>query len=251
LQEVGGVNWLPRQGLVEELRAIKDQAELNAIRNAAKITDGVMNRVAEIAITGMTEAELAWELECAMRFGGAARMTFPVIVASGPNAALPHHMPGDRRLQRGDILLVDMGASFSGYGSDLTRTFIIGETPDRHFEERYDVVARAHGAAIQGLGPNVTGREVDRLARNVIADAGYGEQFGHGLGHGVGLEGHEAPRLSTTASDAPLAPGMVATVEPGIYVPGWGGIRIEDLVLITASGHEVISQCPKEPLINL
>jgi Xaa-Pro aminopeptidase len=144
-----------------------------------------------------------------------------------------------------------MGGSFSGYGSDLTRTFLIGDSADRHFKERYGVVARAQEEAIHGLGPDVTGREIDGIARDLIAAAGYGDQFGHGLGHGLGLEGHEAPRLSTTASDARLAPGMVVTVEPGVYVPGWGGIRIEDLVLITASGHEVISQCPKEPLIDL
>lgn len=251
LQEIEGVEWFPSDRLVEDLRLVKDGPELERIRAAAAITDAAMQQVNNLAEIGMSERALAWELEKTMREAGASGMTFPVIVASGPNAALPHYSPGDRRIELGDILLVDMGASVDGYSSDLTRTFLVGQNSDPPYEERFNLVLEAHDAAIAATRPGVTGLEVDAVARDLLDAAGYGDKFGHGLGHGLGLEGHEGPRLATTRSDMELAPGMVTTIEPGVYVPGWGGIRIEDLVLVTDEGAERLSHCPIEPLLIL
>lgn len=249
LQQVDGVAWKSTEDLVENLRMIKDAAELHAIRKAASITDAAMARVSEFVRPGMSELDLAWELEKVMREEGATGMTFPVHVASGPNAALPHHAPGERCIQPGEIVLVDMGASLDGYGSDLSRTFFFGEVPSPEFDERYAIVLEAQEAALEGMKPGMTGEQVDAIAREIIGDAGYADHFGHGLGHGLGLEGHEGPRLSTARASRVLEPGMVTTVEPGIYLPGWGGIRIEDLVLLTESGPQLLSHCEKSPHI--
>lgn len=251
LQDIAEIDWMHSNGLVEELRLIKDSSELEHIRAAAAITDKVMSQVQNIGRIGMTEKALAWKLEKRMRDEGASGMTFPVIVASGPNAALPHYSPGDRSIQSGDILLIDMGASFAGYGSDLTRTFLVGENEDPTFRERFALVLQAHDAAIAAVQPEITGYEVDAVARDLLAGSGYGEEFGHSLGHGLGLEGHEGPRLATTRADRRLAPGMVTTIEPGLYFSGWGGIRIEDLVLVTDQGAARLSHCPITPLLAL
>jgi Xaa-Pro aminopeptidase len=197
----------------------------------------------------LSESQLAWELEKTMREAGAEGMAFDVIVASGPNAALPHHHPGDRRLQEGDSLIVDMGAKLDGYHSDMTRTFYIGNQPDERFSEIYDLVQTAQTAVLDHLKPGMTGKEVDALARNLIAEAGYGDYFGHGLGHGVGLFIHEGPSLSPRSEEEIIDVDMVLTVEPGIYISGWGGVRIEDLIVITRDGYESISHCPKTPSI--
>ncbi|MFW6068349.1 MAG: M24 family metallopeptidase [Chloroflexota bacterium] len=251
LQEVEGIEWLHSNGLVEELRLVKDSAELDKIRRAAGITDTAMQQVKNLARIGMTERALAWELEKFMREEGATGLTFPVIVASGPNAALPHYSPADRRIEAGDILLVDMGASVESYGSDLTRTFLVGQSSNPIYDERFSLVLKAHDAAIAAVRVGASGREIDAVARDLLDAAGYGDKFGHGLGHGLGLEGHEGPRLGTTRADTELAPGMVATIEPGVYFPGWGGIRIEDLILVTDAGAERLSHCPIEPLLAL
>ena len=249
LQQIEEVNWILSENLVEALRTIKDVHELKKIRAAAAITDAAMGNVKQLLRVGMSEVSLAWELEKYMREAGATGLTFQVIVASGPNSALPHHAPGNRLIQDGDILLVDMGASVDGYGSDLSRTFFVSSKGDPLFDERFGLVLRAHDKAIDSMKPGMRGCEVDAVARDIIAAAGYGENFGHGLGHGLGLEGHEGPRLSTSKAETPLASGMVTTVEPGVYIPGWGGIRIEDLVLVTENGVELLSHSPIEPLL--
>lgn len=251
LQAVGEVSWKPLETTVESWRAVKTEEELATIRRAAAITDMAVSQVPDLAHPGMTEAELAWLIERALRENGGEALAFDVIVASGPNAALPHHHPGERRLQPGDAIVVDLGAQVDGYKSDLTRTFYLGAQPDEPFRDIYDLTLRAEMRALEGIRPGLSGVAADALARDVIAAAGHGDHFGHGLGHGVGLDIHEEPRLSPLSKTVALEPGMVVTVEPGVYLPGWGGVRIEDLVVVTESGVEVISQAPKEPAIPL
>jgi Xaa-Pro aminopeptidase len=249
LQKIDGVTWRKLRKSVEPLREVKSAEELAAIRAAAAITDLAMARVNELAQVGLKERELAWELEKTMRDAGADSVAFPIIVASGPNAALAHHRPGDRCLQHGDAIIVDMGAALNGYMSDLTRTFHLGDEPDEHFWRVYNVVLQAQTAVLQQARTGMTGKEVDSLARDVIVAAGFGDEFGHSLGHGVGLEVHEGPRFSQLAEEETMPAGAVVTVEPGIYQPGWGGVRIEDLVLLTETGIEQLSHCPKQPII--
>ncbi len=248
---LAGITWVERLETVEPLRAIKGEAELAAIRAAAAITDAVMAQVNYLARPGMSERALAWELEKAMREAGADGLAFPIIVASGPNSALPHYHTGQRPLAAGDVLIVDMGAQLNGYHSDLTRTFYLGQNPSAAFWQLYELTLAAHTAVFQQARPGMTAVDVDALARSVINAGGYGEQFGHGLGHGVGLEVHEAPSLSPHSKGTVVSVGMTATVEPGIYLPGWGGIRIEDLAYFTDEGLVAISQCAKEPLIPI
>ena len=250
LDKIEGVVWIPLQETAESLRKIKSPNEIETIRAAAAITDQVMSQVNGIARPGMTERVLAWELEKLMREAGADGMAFDVIVASGPNAALPHHHPGSRQLQTGDALIVDMGAKLDGYHSDMTRTFYLGNEPDEQFWSVYNLVQAAQTAVLNQIKPGMNGKELDTVARDIISAAGQGEYFGHGLGHGLGLFIHEAPILSPRTENEILAPGMVITIEPGIYLPGWGGVRIEDLILITEDGFEYLSHCPKEPAIG-
>lgn len=184
-----------------------------------------------------------------MRQAGAEAVAFDITVASGANSALPHHHPGDRLLQPGDIIVVDLGAQVNGYKSDLTRTFYLGEPADDTFWIIYETVRQAHRAAIEGIRAGVTGKAIDSLARDLITAAGYGEHFGHGTGHSVGLEIHEEPRFSKLAETTIIPAGAVMTVEPGIYVPGFGGVRIEDLVVVTEEGCNYLSAAPQSPLI--
>lgn len=252
LKDVDDLKWRPLSETIEAMRAVKSPAEIRSIRAAAAITDQVMAQVNQLARPGQTEAELAWELEKRLREDGADAMAFPVIVASGPNAARPHHTPGQRPLQEGDAIIVDMGAALNGYMSDLTRSFFLGNEPSPQYQKIYDIVLTAQQKALDGLRPGASTRDVDALARDAIAAAGHEEHFGHGLGHGVGLEVHEEPRLSPREQyDLPLQSGMITTVEPGVYVPGWGGVRIEDLVLVTDDGCESLSRCPKTPQIRI
>lgn len=243
------ITFVPLKSTVEPLRQIKSAAELATIQASAKITDQVMAQVNHLAHPGMTERELAWELEKRMREAGADGIAFTLIVASGPNSALPHHRPSDRILQAGDAIVVDMGATVNDYHSDLTRTFYLGPEPDEQFWAVYNLVEAAQANALEHMKPGMTGKQIDALARGIIAAAGHGEHFGHGLGHGVGLEVHEGPSLSFRAEKQRVKAGMVATVEPGVYLPGWGGIRIEDLVVFNESGVEPLSHCPKVPQI--
>ncbi len=245
------ITWVELSQTVEQLRAVKNDEEIKAIQAAAAITDYTMAQVPKLARPGITEKELAWELEKVMRGAGAESTAFPIIVAAGPNSALPHHHPGDRILTAGDVLVVDMGAQLNGYKSDLTRSFYLGQEPPEQFWHVYNAVQGGQTAVFQNARTGMNAAEVDALAREFIASAGYGEAFGHGLGHGVGLDIHEEPFLSSKGHDSILLPFMTTTVEPGIYLPGWGGIRIEDLAVFTEEGLAPISHCPKEPLIPL
>jgi len=196
----------------------------------------------------MTEREAAWELEAYMRTHGADKIAFDLIVGSGPNGAMPHHHSDPRPIQTGEPIVLDLGAQVNGYHSDLTRTICLGRPQDGRFLEIYDVVLRAQEAALRGIRAGMTGIEADRIARDVIEAAGYGDSFGHGLGHGVGLAVHEGPRAGRTSEDTLLA-GSTLTIEPGIYLPGWGGVRIEDLTLVCENGVQLISHASKEPLV--
>lgn len=242
----------PVEGLVETLREVKDAAELALLRRAIAVTDAAFAAVAPHLHPEMTEREAAWRLEAAMREGGADGLAFPIIVAAGPNAAAPHAIPGAAPLGAGRPIIIDMGARLDGYHADMTRTIVLGE-PDGQFRAIYTVVLEAQQHAIAGLRAGLTGAEADALARECIAAAGYGDRFGHGTGHGVGLDIHEGPSLRRRPSHQPDAPdttprlraGNVTSVEPGIYLEGWGGVRIEDLVLIGETGCEVLTGTPK------
>ncbi len=234
----------PTKGLVEELRQIKDKDEVERIRRAARIAKKAFGVLRAGLRPENTEIQLANELEHQMRLFGAKCRGFQSIVAIGPRAALPHAVPSDRRIEQSDFVLVDWGANEGLYISDLTRMLVTGKISAK-FKRIYNVVLKAQTAAIKAIGPGVEAREVDKVARGIIADAGFGRNFSHGLGHGLGLEVHEAPRLAGK-SPTVLKPGMVITVEPGIYLPGFGGVRIEDDVLVTRKGREVLSDVPKQ-----
>jgi Xaa-Pro aminopeptidase len=240
----GGVELVARRGLVEALRAVKELEELEAIRRATEVTNQAYERLAEEQFKGRTEKELAWRMEQLFHDLGADAVAFPVDIAAGPTAASPHAVPGDRVVEEGDLVLVDAGAVLDGYCSDCTRTFAAGEISDS-LREVYELVRQAELAGVDAIRPGVSGRDADMAARAVIDDAGYGENFGHGLGHGIGLLVHEAPVLRVESKDV-LAAGNVVTVEPGVYLSGVGGIRIEDLVVVTEDGCEVLTSFPKE-----
>jgi Xaa-Pro aminopeptidase len=239
-----GVTLVPAAGVVEALRARKDREELDRIRAAAKLADDALEDVLGRGLAGRTEREVALDLEMTMRRMGAEGVSFPPIVAAGAHGALPHAEPRDVEIPSGTLVVVDWGAMRDGYASDCTRTLATGDVDPRD-REIYDLVLRAQEAALAAVRPGPTGREVDAVARAIIEDAGHAEHFGHGLGHGVGLEVHEGPRLSKQGNDA-LASGNVVTVEPGVYVPQGVGVRIEDLVAVTEDGHEVLNTLPKD-----
>ncbi len=239
-----GTRWVPTKEVVENIRLIKDEQEVAKIREAVAIADAACDYIRQVIKKAMTEKEVAWELEAYMRTHGAEGTAFSFIIGSGPNGAKPHAVLQDRKIKKKEPIVMDMGARVDGYHSDLTRTICLGK-PDKKLREVYDAVLRAQLAAEEQAKPGMTGQEVDAIARNVIVEAGYGEYFGHGLGHGVGLAVHEQPAVNARGS-APLQPGMVFTIEPGIYLSGWGGVRIEDLVWMTESGVEVLSKARKE-----
>ncbi|HEU4941949.1 MAG TPA: Xaa-Pro peptidase family protein [Gaiellaceae bacterium] len=243
LLRASGVELAPRYGLVETLRAVKEPEELDVIRRAAEITDRAYERMAEEPFAGRTEKELVWRMTELFHELGADEPAFAIDIAAGPTAATPHAMPGDRVVREGDLVLVDAGARLDGYCSDCTRTFAVGEVSDA-LREIYDVTRQAQRAGLDAIRAGITGRAADTAARSVIDDAGYGESFGHGLGHGVGLLVHEAPALRPESTDT-LRTGNVVTVEPGIYLSGVAGVRIEDLVVVTDDGCEVLSAFPK------
>lgn len=239
-----GFKLKPVRGLVEELRVVKEPEELAKIKRAVEVTDAAFSHFASCAKPGMTEKEGAWIIETYMREHGADKIAFDLIVAAGPNGALPHAIPGERKFQRGEPIVVDIGCRMDYYNSDLTRTVILGQA-DEQFKKIYTIVLKAQRAAEKKIKADVKGKRADAFARKVIEKSGYGGQFGHGLGHGVGLQVHEAPRASRLSKDTYQA-GMTLTIEPGIYLPGWGGVRIEDLVAIHQDGVEILSQAPKE-----
>jgi Xaa-Pro aminopeptidase len=240
----GGVELVPRRGLVEELRAVKDDAELEAVRRAAALTSEAYARFAEERFAGRTERELAWRLDELFHELGAEAPAFETIVASGPNSARPHARPSDRKVGAAETIVVDAGVRLDGYCSDCTRTFSTGSLPER-LQEAYAVCLEAQLAGLDAVRAGATGVAVDGAARRVIDEAGFGEAFGHGLGHGVGLDVHEAPRLAKESSDT-LAAANVVTVEPGIYLEGLGGIRIEDLVIVGEDGPEITTGFTKD-----
>ncbi len=229
---------------VEELRLTKTAAELEAIERAASIADHSFAQILPQIQPGAREEDIALELEFAMRKNGASGVSFAPIVASGDRGALPHARPGQRMLRHGDFVVMDFGCIYRGYCSDMTRTIVVGEPTEKHLVI-YDLVLKAQETGLDAVRPGVTGVEADRAARMIIEESGYGTYFGHGLGHGVGLEVHEEPRLSRFGEHT-LEEGMVVTVEPGVYLPGWGGVRIEDLVVVTEDGARCLSSTFKE-----
>jgi Xaa-Pro aminopeptidase len=244
----GGLDLVPRRGLVEALRAVKDDQELDAIRRAGKITSEAYERFAEESLIGRTERDLAWRLDEFFHELGADAPAFETIVASGPNSAKPHARPSDRTVGAGETVVVDAGAMVDGYCADCTRTFATGSLPDE-LRSAYTTCLEGQLAGLEAVRAGVTGVEADAAAREKIDAAGLGDKFGHGLGHGVGLEVHEAPRLSRESTDT-LAAGNVVTVEPGVYLEGLGGIRIEDLVIVTDGGPEILTS-PTKNLVTV
>jgi Xaa-Pro aminopeptidase len=239
-----GIELVPAGGAIETLRAVKDADELEAIRAAARLADDALTDVLGRGLVGRTERDVALDLEFTMRRMGAQAASFPPIVAAGEHGALPHATPRDMPIAAGTLVVVDWGAQLDGYASDCTRTYATGDIDPRDGQV-YELVLQAQEAALAAVRPGPTGREVDAVARSIIDAAGHAEHFGHGLGHGVGLDVHEGPRLSKQGETA-LAAGMVVTVEPGVYVPGAVGVRIEDLVIVSDDGAEVVSSLPKE-----
>ena len=234
---------IPTTGIVETMRAVKDETERELLERAIALADEALGRVAPTIEPGMTEKQVAWDIEKTMRELGAESIAFDIIVGAGPNGALPHHKADDTVIQSGDPVVIDMGATYAGYRSDLTRTFCVG-APNDQFREIYDTVLGAQVAAQEAVRPGMTGAEVDSVARDHIAAAGYEKYFGHGLGHGVGLAVHERPRVVPRSEDV-LENGMIFTIEPGIYIPEWGGVRIEDIVVLENGRAKILSQSPK------
>jgi Xaa-Pro aminopeptidase len=238
---------IPTTGLVEHLRSIKEPEELELISKAVELTDAALEHAKSIIHPGIAERELAWEIEKFFRQNGSEGLAFDIIVASGPNSALPHAKLTERMIQFGEPVLIDMGARIGGYCSDFSRTFCLGKA-DKTLKEIYNIVLQAQLSAIDGIKTGMSAAEADGLARSVIKQAGYGDKFGHSLGHGVGIALHELPTIASNSSDL-LADGMVFTIEPGIYLPGWGGIRIEDMVVLEEGKARVLTKSEKASII--
>jgi len=246
-KELQGIELVPSGEWIERLRMIKSAGELAIMREAMALADKTFNHIVGLLKPGMKEVEVALEMEFYMRHHGATSSSFDTIVASGERSALPHGIASERVLQSGEFVKLDFGAYYQGYCSDLTRTVMLGKPTQRH-REIYDIVLDAQMDALEGIRPGMSGKEADAIARNRIASRGFGDYFGHGLGHGLGMEIHEAPRLSING-DLALEPGMTVTVEPGIYLPGFGGVRIEDDIVITANGVEILTRAPKNFIV--
>jgi Xaa-Pro aminopeptidase len=243
------VDFAPVAGIVDELRIIKDEQELQALQDAIDVLDRCLAHVVQHLEPGMAERQVARMVELYL-IEHADGPSFPSIVAGGPNASVPHAVPSDRRIQAGEVIKIDIGARASGYCSDMTRTLCLGQSRDSRLVELHALVLEAQQHAERELRPGMTGREGDSLARDVIARGGYAEAFTHSLGHGIGLEVHEPPWLSQSRGDDVLRPGMVFSVEPGVYLPGWGGVRIEDLVVLEQDGARVLCHSPKDLVVS-
>jgi len=231
--------------LVSGLRIVKSEDELELLRAASTLAESVLTDLVPTLEEGMLERDLAAQFEYEFKKRGASGSSFDTIALFGPKSSLPHGIPDETPLKQGDIVLLDFGCRCAGYCSDLTRTFVFGTIPGAWFEEIYKLTYEAQHRSLDAVKPGAIGREVDAVARDIISEGGYGDYFGHGLGHGVGAEIHEQPRLNTE-SETVLEPGMVVTVEPGIYLPGKGGVRIEDLVVVTEDGCEILTKTPKQ-----
>jgi Xaa-Pro aminopeptidase len=240
----GGLELVPRRGLVEALRAVKDESELDAVRRAAAVTSEAYARFAEETFVGRTERDLAWRVRELFQEHGSSELSFDTAVASAANGASPHAEVRDVEIGTNTLVTIDAGCRLDGYASDCTRTYATGELPDE-LARAYEVCLEAQLAGLEAIGPGVSGRDADAGARDVIAAAGWAEQFGHGLGHGIGLEVHEAPAVRAESTDT-LEAGNVVSCEPGIYLPGVGGVRIEDMVLVTDDGGEQLTRNGKE-----
>jgi Xaa-Pro aminopeptidase len=237
------VGLVPVAGLVESLRAVKETPEIELIKQASVITDAAFNKVSTQIRSGITELQIAWLLEKEMRESGSQALPFEIIIASGPEAALPHHKPTHRILNEGEPVVIDMGARVNGYATDLSRTVCVGKS-GAQYKKVYHIVLEAQEKAIAGIRAGMTGQQADALAREVIKKAGYSDAFGHSLGHGVGLQEHESPRLGPGSKDV-LENSMVFTIEPGIYVSGWGGVRIEDTVILEKGKVKLLTGAKK------
>ncbi|WP_219838475.1 Xaa-Pro peptidase family protein [Paenibacillus sp. R14(2021)] len=244
LEQFEGVTLVPTENIVERLRGIKDEVEISLIKRAIDITERAFNHILGVLKPGISERDISAELEYFMRMNGAASSAYPTIVASGERSALPHGLASSKRIGNHEFVTLDFGANFEGYCADLTRTVFIGSPTQKH-KEIYRIVLEANLATLASLKPGMTGKEGDELGRAIIASYGYSPYFGHGLGHAFGLEIHELMRFSSQTEDL-LEPGMVMTVEPGIYLPGFGGVRIEDNIRFTNTGIEVLTQSSKE-----
>lgn len=248
-QGLNGVELKPVSGMIEGLRQHKDMVELRCIEEAVRIADRAFAQITTIIRPGVKEVEVALELEFLIRRMGAEGIGFATIVASGPRSALPHGVASDKKIQIGDLVTLDFGAVYRGYHSDITRTVAVGQVQPRQ-QEIYHIVLEAQLSAIAAVRAGVRASEVDRAARDIIKENGYGDYFGHGTGHGLGLNIHESPSLSSK-DDTVLQAGMAVTVEPGIYLPDWGGVRIEDTVLVENNGCRVLTGSPKDSLLLL
>jgi len=244
---LGSVRLIPLSGELDSIRAVKDDGEISRIRQAAELSARVLEAACATVRPGIAERDVAREIDFSAISAGAERMAFETIVASGKNAALPHAKPGRKSLEPGDLIVIDYGTVVDGYCSDETCTFCLGFADDRK-REAYAAVKEAHDRALEAVRAGVAGRQIDRIARSVLERYGLDACFTHGTGHGVGLEVHEAPRISSR-SDTVLREGMVITIEPGVYIPGQWGIRIEDTVLVRADGCEILTKMPKELII--
>ncbi|AZB43544.1 aminopeptidase P family protein [Bacillus sp. FJAT-42376] len=244
---MSGISLVPVSGAVEKLRLIKSPAEIKILKEAAQIADAAYSHILHFVRPGLKELDVSNELEFFMRKNGAASSSFDIIVASGYRSALPHGAASEKEIESGDFVTLDFGAYYKGYCSDITRTFAVGEPSDK-LKEIYSVVLEAQMRGMNGIKAGITGKEADALTRDLITEKGYGDYFGHSTGHGLGLEVHEGPALSLR-SDTVLEPGMVVTVEPGIYIAGLGGVRIEDDTVVTEAGNEALTSSPKELII--
>ncbi|WP_341473826.1 aminopeptidase P family protein [Desulfofundulus thermobenzoicus] len=247
-EKLEGITLVPLYGIVENLRQAKEEAELDIISRAVSIADLAFSHIMGLLKPGITEWDVALELEFFMRRHGASKNAFETIVASGPRGAMPHGVASHRVIQPGDLVTMDFGCQYQGYHSDITRTVAVGRSPDAHQREIYNLVLSAQRAALAAVRAGVKACDVDRAAREVIEGAGYGDNFGHSTGHGVGLAVHEEPSVSKK-NENPLEPGMVITIEPGVYISGWGGVRIEDMVVVEEGGCRVLTGAPKDTLL--